>query len=38
MEDKGWHFGKKKKAGSLTEEEIMLGQLKGIDEFLVLKI
>ncbi|RGB35511.1 hypothetical protein C1646_759200 [Rhizophagus diaphanus] len=34
MGDKGWHFGKKKKAGSLTGEEITPGQLKGIDEFL----
>ncbi|RHZ63506.1 hypothetical protein Glove_329g15 [Diversispora epigaea] len=32
--DKGWHFGKKKKAGSLTGEEITPGQLMGIDEYL----
>ena len=38
MGDKGWHFGKKKKAGSLTGEEITPGQLKGIDEYLVRKI
>ncbi|CAG8615852.1 9837_t:CDS:2, partial [Diversispora eburnea] len=32
--DNGWHFGKKKKAGSLTGEEITPGQLMGIDEYL----
>ncbi|RHZ89331.1 hypothetical protein Glove_16g100 [Diversispora epigaea] len=32
--DKGWHLGKKKKAGSLTGEEITPGQLMGIDEYL----
>ncbi|GES73989.1 AAA family ATPase [Rhizophagus clarus] len=37
MGDKGWHFGKKKKARSLIGEEITPGQLKGIDKFLVLK-
>ncbi|RHZ88626.1 hypothetical protein Glove_21g15 [Diversispora epigaea] len=29
-----WYFGKKKKAGSLTGEEITLGQLMGIDVYL----
>ena len=37
MGDKGWHFGKKKKAGSFTGKEITPGQLKGIDEYLVTK-
>ena len=37
MGDKGWHFGKKKKAGSLTGEEITPGQLEGIDVYLVGK-
>ncbi|GBB92677.1 hypothetical protein RclHR1_02040039 [Rhizophagus clarus] len=37
MGDKGWHFGKKKKAGSLTGEEITLGQLEGINIFLRAK-
>ena len=37
MGDKGWHFGKKKKAGSLTGEEITLGQLEGIDMYLRTK-
>ena len=37
MGNKEWHFGKKKKAKSLTEEEITAGQLKGIDEYLVRK-
>ncbi|CAG8572223.1 6653_t:CDS:2, partial [Ambispora leptoticha] len=32
--DKGWHFDKKKKAGSLTGEEITPEQLIGIDQYL----
>ena len=37
MGDKGWHFGKKKKAGSLTGEEITPGQLEGMDMYLRTK-